>query len=163
MALEIERKFLVKGKPWQNLDMQGTLIVQGYLSIDPKAVVRVRLCKQRQGDAEEKSAFITIKSKNSAISSHEYEYTIPTNDAEYILHSLTENHLVEKVRHRIFFGDTLWEVDEFLGANAGLVLAEIELPSEDTPFALPAWVTEEVTYDTRYKNAQLALQPFNTW
>ncbi len=163
MALEIERKFMVHGKPWIDLGISGELLRQGYICTDAHAVVRVRLCTQNAGIADEKSAFITIKSKVSHIANHEYEYAIPAHEAEFMLDNLTENALVEKIRYRIPFDNAHWEVDEFLGVNAGLVLAEIELTSEDEAFSLPPFIGEEVTHDKRYANAQLAQKPFNTW
>ncbi len=163
MALEIERKFLVQGKPWIELSVHGEFLRQGYICTDAHAVVRVRLCMHSREKNAVKKAFITIKSHCSGISSHEYEYAIPVQEAEFMLDNLTENNLVEKIRYRIPIANAFWEVDEFLGVNAGLVLAEIELNSEDELISLPSFIGDEVTYDKRYSNAQLAKNPFNTW
>ncbi len=162
MALEIERKFLVQGTPWQDFDNTGIIVKQGYLSTEAHCVVRVRLCTPLQKN-EQHSAFITIKSRVTDVSSHEYEYAIPFHEAEFILNTLIENSPVEKIRHRIPHGEAMWEVDEFLGVNQGLAIAEIELKSEEESFALPPWLGEEVTHNMRYKNVELAKKPFNTW
>ncbi len=162
MAMEIERKFLVKGNPWQELDTQGTLIQQGYLSTEARCVVRVRLCAPMPIGSE-RTAFITIKSKSTDISSHEYEYPIPPEEAEFILKTLTEQRVVEKIRYRIPYAQAIWDVDEFLGANAGLTTAEIELNAENESVTLPPWVGQEVTHEKRYKNALLTLTPFSSW
>ena len=153
MALEIERKFLPAGDGWRAL---GTplLLRQGYLSSDPARVVRVRV----EGD----QAYLTIKGKSVGATRGEWEYPIPLADANELL-ALCEQPLVEKHRRRIEFAGNVWEVDEFLGANQGLVVAEIELASEDQPFDKPEWIGEEVTHDKRYYNSNLARRPFSSW
>lgn len=153
MATEIERRFLVNRDDWRRL---GTPRVyrQGYLSVDPDRTVRVRVV----GD----QAWMTLKARITATSRHEFEYPIPLADAQTILDVMCPMQ-VTKERTRIALGGHLWEVDEFFGANAGLVLAEIELPSETTPFELPDWLGDEVTADGRYTNAYLADHPYSTW
>lgn len=155
MATEIERKFLVKGDTWRAQVESSARISQGYLVANPQVTVRVRL----RGDR----AFLTIKGGAEGISRDEFEYPIPVADARAMLDGLAALPPVEKVRHLIRVGDHLWELDVFEGANAGLVLAEIELAAEDEPFERPAWAGEEVTADSRYYNAYLARHPFTRW
>lgn len=154
MGVEIERKFLVEGEAWRTLG-QATLLRQGYLSLDPARTVRVRI------DGEQ--AFITIKGKSVGASRGEWEYPIPVLEAAELLDGLCQQPLVEKVRHRIASGPHTWEVDEFLGANAGLVVAEIELGSEDEAFEKPDWIGREVTGDARYFNSRLISHPYSQW
>lgn len=154
MGVEIERKFLVEGEAWRTLG-QSTLLRQGYLSLDPARTVRVRIDGER--------AFITIKGKSVGASRGEWEYPIPVLEAAELLDGLCQQPLVEKVRHRIASGPHTWEVDEFLGANAGLVVAEIELGSEDEAFEKPDWIGREVTGDARYFNSRLISHPYSQW
>jgi adenylate cyclase len=151
--IEIERKFLVKT---ENFPKSGnkTILKQGYLSVDPERVVRVRI--------EENLAWITIKGKMKGFSRPEFEYEIPLEDAENLL-LLSVNPPIEKIRHRITIEGMLWEVDEFLALNQGLLLAEIELESETQEISLPEWVGEEVTSDPRYFNSWLSVHPYTTW
>lgn len=154
MGVEIERKFLVDGEAWRTLGA-ATLLRQGYLSADPARTVRVRIDGER--------AFLTIKGKSVGASRGEWEYPIPVADAAQLLDGLCQQPLVEKVRRRIAVGPHTWEVDEFLGANAGLVVAEIELASEDEAFDKPDWIGREVTGDTRYFNSNLIRHPYSQW
>jgi len=153
MALEIERKFLVLGSPWKSLP-QGALMRQGYLHASPEKVVRVRI----EGDA----AWLTIKGAMQGIVRGEWEYVIPLADAVELL-KLCDQPLIEKYRYRIPFDHMLWELDVFIGANAGLVVAEIELDSVTQTFAKPDWIGTEVTSDPRYLNANLQKHPFSVW
>lgn len=155
MAIEIERKFLVKGDAWRDRVESASRITQGYLAADPRVTVRVRLCGDR--------AYLTIKGEAKGISRSEFEYPIPVADAEAMLRGLTALPPVDKVRHLIRIGGHLWELDVFEGANAGLVMAEVELAAEDEAFDLPDWAGEEVTGDPRYYNAYLAKHPFARW
>ncbi len=150
---EIERKFLVNQVLFPGSDNQ-IIMQQGYLSTDPDRVVRIR----REGE----QAWITIKGRIDGITRPEFEYPIPVGDAEELLR-LAPFPPVEKIRHRVIVDGTLWEVDEFLGANQGLLLAEVELKSEDEPFSRPVWLEQEVTHDRRYYNSQLAQNPFIYW
>lgn len=152
MPIEIERKFRVTGTAWRMAD--GQRICQGYLNRDQHRTVRVRVAGAQ--------AFLTIKGVTTGATRAEFEYAIPLADAEALL-ALCDGPLIDKVRHRVEHGGLLWEIDEFLGDNAGLVVAEVELASEDQPVALPPWVTEEVTTDSRYFNSSLATHPFNRW
>jgi len=152
MGVEIERKFLVTGEAWRSAE--AVYYCQGYLSRAKERTVRVRIA----GD----SAFLTIKGAAQGISRVEFEYSIPIADARQLL-TLCEQPLIEKTRRKIPFAGFVWEVDEFLGDNLGLVVAEIELPREDAEFVRPDWVGEEVTYDPRYFNANLGRHPFSRW
>jgi len=154
MGIEIERKFLPASDGWKGLG-QPTLMRQGYLVADPVRTVRVRIEGER--------AVITIKSKSTGASRGEWEYEIPVPDAAELLDRLCEQPLVEKVRHRIDYAGHTWEVDEFQGENAGLVVAEIELGSEDEAFEKPDWIGQEVTGDPRYYNSSLIRLPYSKW
>lgn len=159
MAVEIERKFLVKNDSWRN-DAQGNAITgvrfrQGYLSSKPEATVRVRL--------EGEKAKLTIKGKNKGIARAEFEYDIPQQDANAMLDSLCEKPLIEKVRYYRNEDGFTWEIDVFEGENQGLIVAEVELESEQQSLALPSWVGEEVSSDPHYFNANLVSNPFKNW
>lgn len=154
MGVEIERKFLVDGDAWRTLG-EATLLRQGYLSADPARTVRVRIDGER--------AFLTIKGKSVGAARGEWEYPIPVEEAAELLDGLCLQPLVEKVRRRIAVGPHTWEVDEFLGANAGLVVAEIELASEDEAFDKPDWIGREVTGEARYFNSNLIRHPYSQW
>lgn len=154
MGVEIERKFLVAGEGWRTQG-EPVLLRQGYLSSHAERTVRVRI--------EGGRGVLTIKSKNVGAARGEWEYEIPVAEAAELLDGLCERPLIEKYRRRIPFGGFVWEVDEFLGENAGLVVAEIELPAEDTVFDKPEWAGEEVTHDLRYLNSRLIKQPYSTW
>ncbi|PUA28501.1 MAG: adenylate cyclase [Cellvibrio sp. 79] len=152
MAIEIERKFLVHGDAWR--DAPAVFYSQGYLSRAKERTVRVRVAGEE--------AFLTIKGITTGASRAEFEYPIPLWDARNLL-ALCEQPLIEKYRRKILHEGFVWEVDEFLGDNAGLVIAEIELPTEDTLFSKPLWAGVEVTSDTRYYNSNLASQPYSRW
>jgi len=154
MATEIERKFLVTGEDWRAL-ATASRYRQGYLSTDKQRTVRVRAVDGR--------GLLTVKGLSVGATRSEYEYEIPGADAEEMLDSLCEKPLVEKNRYTIPLGGVVWEVDEFLGVNAGLIVAEVELQSEDQAFAKPDWIGAEVTGDRRYFNANLVARPFSTW
>jgi len=152
MALEVERKFLVKGSEWRHVE--GVVFRQGYLSTEKERTVRVRVAGDR--------ATLTVKGINRGAVRTEFEYDIPLEDARELL-LLCEQPLIEKIRRRIEHGGLIWEVDEFSGENEGLVVAEVELDREDRPLAKPPWVGEEVTHDPRYYNANLIANPFRKW
>jgi len=153
MGVEIERKFLVTSLAWKTL-AQPLAYRQGYLCREPGRTVRVRVA----GD----QGFLTIKGPTRGASRPEFEYPIPADEAHQLM-ALCDGPVVEKLRYRIPFADLVWEVDEFLGANQGLVVAEVELPAEDTPVTLPPWVGLEVTDDPRYANSRLAHLPYTQW
>lgn len=152
MALEIERKFLVVGDTWRT--GVGVSIVQGYLGGSPTHSVRVRTA----GD----QAWLSIKAQARHRTRHEFEYEIPLADAHSLL-DLCSKERVEKIRRTIFHSGNIWEVDEFLGRNRGLIVAEIELEFPDQPFDPPDWLGTEVTDDPRYLNSRLAQHPFQEW
>jgi adenylate cyclase len=154
MGIEIERKFLVCGDAWRGAG-QPQLLRQGYLSSHPERVVRVRI--------EDDHAMLTIKGRSVGASRGEWEYPIPLADAEQFLERLCEQPIIEKYRRRIDFAGMTWEVDEFLGVNAGLVVAEIELSAEDQVFSKPDWVGVEVSDDARYFNSNLIRHPYSRW
>lgn len=151
MGIEIERKFLVRGEAWRSEDRQK--IVQGYLSRDA-VTVRVR----HAGDA----AVLTIKGPAQGLSRPEFEYAIPVSDAAELL-SLCGHRIIRKTRHRVHYGGYLWQVDEFAGDNAGLVVAEIELQSESESPPHPPWLGVEVSADRRFTNASLAERAYRNW
>jgi adenylate cyclase len=154
MGVEIERKFLLAGDAWRALG-EPMLMRQGYLSLDPDRTVRVRI----EGGA----GTLTIKGRSQGATRGEWEYPIPLDDAADLLDRLCQQPLIEKYRRRIPYAGNTWEVDEFLGANAGLVVAEIELASEDQAFDKPDWIGAEVTDDRRYFNSSLIKLPFSAW
>lgn len=155
MPTEIERKFLVKNEQWKDFANDGTPIRQGYLNANKERNVRVR----QKGD----QAFLTIKGKTVGISRAEFEYEIPLADA-LELFKLCDQPMIEKVRYLVAGPDGhSWELDVFEGDNQGLIVAEIELEAENTPFTLPDWAGDEVSHDPRYFNANLNKVPFNKW
>ena len=156
MPVEIERKFLVAGDAWRREASRSEPMAQGYLAGPPssRCSVRVRIA----GD----SAWLNIKSATLGVERDEYEYAIPRADAERMLATLCGER-VEKVRHHVPRGGHVFEVDEFLGENAGLVVAEIELSHADEPFERPAWLGAEVTPLARYYNVNLASRPYSRW
>jgi adenylate cyclase len=154
MGREIERKFLIRSTDWTREAISARPLRQGYLAIDDGNNVRVRTDGQ--------SAWLTIKGRGEGITRPEFEYEIPVADAAELF-ALCHGRVVEKTRHLVPAEMLCWEIDEFTGDNTGLVVAEIELPDEDTPFPQPAWLGEEVTADPRYLNANLAVHPFARW
>jgi adenylate cyclase len=151
--MEIERKFLVD-PAWRPRDA-GTHYKQGYLSSAKERVVRVRIAGA--------AAKLTIKGITTGVTRAELEYDIPVADAQYMLDHLCERPLIEKRRHLETYAGHTFEVDVFEGANAGLVIAELELQSEDEAFERPPWLGAEVSGDPRYYNNNLILRPFTTW
>lgn len=155
MATEIERKFLVKGDFLPEVS-SSQRIVQGYICSQPGRTVRIRICGGE--------GFLTIKgaSDEKGLSRYEFEHPIPLSDAEELL-KLCEPGAIDKVRHLIASGKHTWEVDVFHGANEGLIVAEIELSSEDEPFEKPSWLGNEVSGDRRYYNSMLTKSPYTEW
>ena len=154
MAVEIERKFKVANAGWRDTVTRSTSLRQGYVSTKPEATVRVRL--------ENGVGTLTIKSKTRGISRSEFEYDIPNSEATQLL-QLCEGPLIEKIRHLVIIGEHTWEIDEFSGDNQGLIIAEIELSSEDESFKKPGWLGKEVSHDARYYNSSLVIHPYNQW
>lgn len=156
MGLEIERKFLTLNAAWRAEAGEGVLFRQGYLTAGgDQASVRVRM--------EGEKARLNIKSVTVGASRLEYEYEIPVFDAREMLDKLCNKPLIEKRRYFVKRHGVTWEIDEFLGDNEGLVVAEVELDHENQVIDLPAWIGMEVTEDTRYYNACLVNNPFKNW
>ena len=155
MGKEIERKFLIDQQKWDNLNKpEGKLFRQGYLLTDKAKTIRVR--------ATESKGFLTIKGQTIGATRLEYEYEIPVTEATELLDNFAVSEL-SKTRYEIKFNDKLWEVDVFSGDNLGLIVAEIELESEDETFDLPDWVSTEVTEEAKYYNSNLTVKPFKDW
>jgi len=152
MGIEIERKFLVDGQAWR--EAPGQAYAQGYLNRDKQRTVRVRIVEDR--------AWITIKGASAGATRAEFEYAIPVADAQALL-QMSDGPLVRKIRRKLEHAGHAWEIDEFQGDNAGLVVAEIELRAEDEAFERPGWLGAEVTDDPRYFNSNLAATPYSTW
>lgn len=154
MGTEIERKFLVMSEGWREL-ATTTTFRQGYLSTVKERTVRVRTAGE--------VGTLTVKGLTVGATRTEFDYEIPVEDAHVMLDELCERPIIEKARHVVEVDGIRWEIDEFFGANQGLIVAEVELQREDQVFAKPAWLGEEVTDDPRYFNANLIAHPFNTW
>ncbi len=152
---EIERKFLVTRKDVVS-GHRSLRVCQGYILSENEGDARVRI-------ENNEKAFLTIKKRSSGISRWEFEYSVPLEDAEIMLNALCEGRIVEKERYLIPYKGRLWEVDVFAGENRGLIVAEVELDSEDQPFEKPLWAGGEVTEDPRYLNKNLAVHPFREW
>lgn len=152
MGKEIERKFRVKEDTWRSV--KGTRYRQGYLNSAKERNVRVRTMEDK--------AYLTIKGIAIGASRMEFEYEIPVQDANELL-EICEKPLIEKTRYRVQEGGFVWEVDEFFRENKGLIVAEVELESEDQEFPKPDWVGEEVTGDPRYFNSNLIKNPYTNW
>jgi len=154
MGIEIERKFLIKDDAWRAL-AEGTQYRQGYLNSTKERTVRVRTINDK--------GFLTIKGITTGATRAEYEYEIPHAETVAMLDELCEKPLIEKNRYKIAFEGLIWEIDEFFGENQGLIVAEVELESEDQAFEKPEWIGEEVTGDPKYFNSNLILNPFAKW
>lgn len=161
MAIEIERKFLVKEIPWRE-STHWVDITQGYLSMDPRHTVRIRLERSTRDRRDVEQGIITIKGQSKGITRVEYEYEIPVSDAANMISGMSDCMLTKR-RWYVQHGGHEWHVDEFRGHNSGLVLAEIELGAEDERWERPSWLGEEVTHDDRYINANLAINPYGFW
>jgi len=155
MAVEIERKFLVAGDSWKTAVQDEKVLMQGYLANQSHATIRVRVAGVQ--------AYLTIKGPGNGLSRSEYEYPIPAADAAAMLRELSVSSPIEKTRYKVRAGDHVWDLDVFAGANAGLVLAEVELGSEDEAFTRPDWLGAEVTGEARYYNVNLARHPYRHW
>ncbi|WP_029934798.1 CYTH domain-containing protein [Thiomicrospira pelophila] len=159
MAREIERKFLLANETWRQSVKKQTRFLQGYLNqieeSSSKSSVRVRI--------EGEVANLNIKSLEIGLSRDEYEYSIPLADAEKMLKKLSVGPVIEKVRYLVEHAGMTWEIDEFFGDNAGLVVAEVELESETQSLSLPPWAGAEVTHDVKYYNISLSKHPYKEW
>ncbi len=154
MGKEIERKFLVKGEEWKAA-ARGIVYRQGYLSSLKERVVRVRTIEDK--------GFLTIKGITKGVSRSEFEYEISVEDADTMLDDICEKPLIEKKRYKIPVHGLVFEVDEFFGENAGLIVAEVELTDEKQKIELPPWIGAEVSGDPRYFNSNLIKHPFTKW
>jgi adenylate cyclase len=159
MAIEIERKFLLKNDDWKPLVTKSCVIKQGYLQsgmeASQKSSIRVRISNDK--------AYLNIKSVDRIMRRQEYEYVIPLDDAEQMLSTLCGEVIIEKTRYYVPYMSHLWEIDVFAGDNDGLQMAEIELSSEDESFEIPGWIGEEVSSDKRYYNIHLLSFPYTMW
>jgi adenylate cyclase len=155
MGLEIERKFLVINDLWRESVISHSRLQQGYLANQPNASVRVRVADD--------CAYLNVKSTTIGISRLEFEYEIPLQDAREMLAQIAEKPFIDKIRYRVRCGEHIWDLDLFEGENQGLVVAEVELESEDQTFEMPLWAGEEVSADTRYYNVNLIKHPYSRW
>jgi CYTH domain-containing protein len=153
MHQEIERKFLLKSDSWRGSEA-GVTYRQGYLSSVPERTVRVRVAGDR--------AYLTVKGLTTKNSRQEFEFPIPTADAEQLL-AMCDRPLVEKTRYEIPYAGKTWQIDEYSGDNRGLILAEVELANENEPIDFPEWIGAEISGDPRYFNSNLASTPFRHW
>lgn len=154
MALEIERKFLIKNDSWRSRADNGTIIKQGYLNSAIERTVRVRIYGTK--------GVLTIKGKNENLTRKEFEYEIPLDEALSLI-DLCENPVIEKTRYLLIDNGNIWEIDVFERENEGLIVAEIELKSEDQLFEIPEWLGKEVSTESKYFNSALISQPFCNW
>jgi adenylate cyclase len=155
MGIEIERKFRLQDDRWRAEIRESTLLRQGYLANTPRASMRVRLAGSQ--------GWLSVKAMTVGLARAEFEYPIPAAEAEHMLGQLCEGPGIEKWRHEVVHDGSAWEIDEFLGENAGLVIAELELETEEQPFTRPAWLGAEVTSEERYYNFRLAQHPYRLW
>lgn len=161
MGVEIERKFLLAGDGWREVAQRSERIAQGYLVSAAAIAAGHARCSVRIRISGEQ-AWLNIKSATLGIQRHEFEYPVPLADAEHLLHELSDG-LLEKVRHHVMVDGTHFEIDEFLGENAGLVVAEVELPSTDASYPRPDWLGVEVSQFSRYYNVNLIDRPYAHW
>ena len=154
MAVEIERKFLIKNDDWKVNSDSGVHIKQGYLNSHIERVVRNRLYCEK--------GVLTVKGKTNHTSRLEFEYEIPYNDAIEML-ELCEKPIIEKIRYEVEFEKDIWEIDVFEGDNKGLIVAEIELSDENQKIEIPNWIGKEVSHESKYYNAALISMPFSKW
>lgn len=159
MAIEIERKFLLKYNPWTDktpyLD-----IIQGYLNQDGHVTIRARW--QRDSELQLEKGYITIKGPRKGISCTEYEYEIPADNAAMMITDFAKQS-ISKRRYLIKHAEHLWQIDQFGWQNKGLCIAEIELQTENTHIHLPDWIGADVSHDMRYNNFNLAVNPYQLW
>ena len=155
MSVEIERKFLVRNDDWRKSVTSRSAIRQAYLDRSANVSIRVRI-------KDSEIATLSLKSRPSALRRQELEYPIPVLEAEALL-PFRQGSVIEKIRHIVPHGDLKWEIDVFSGDNAGLVIAEIELPTEHHAIELPGWIGREITGQTQYYNGTLAHRPFRNW
>ena len=155
MGVEIERKFLPRSAAWRAAAERSVRMTQGYLANTSRSSVRVR----RAGD----SAWLSVKSMTHDLVRLEFEYAIPVADAQVMLAELADGPVVSKTRHFVEIDNHVFEIDEFDGANAGLIVAEVELGAADESHPCPPWLGTEVTHDARYMNSNLVRHPYSQW
>ena len=155
MSFEIERKFLVLGDDWSKLTQRHVTIRQAYLASNSTNSIRVRI-------EDDKTATLTVKSKPSSLRRLELEYPVPLLEAEAMV-QLRQGAVIEKIRHVVPWDDLAWEIDVFLGSNAGLIIAELELGNEHQQFRMPAWIGREITGQLQYYNSALVTRPYCDW
>ncbi len=156
MAKEIERKYLVKNEDWRNEIEHSIYMSQAYIRTAlGRVTIRIRIAGTQ--------AWLTMKGPSSGISRDEYEYAIPLDEANEIIATMCDTTIVSKMRHIVMHEGRLWEIDEFEGRNQGLIVAELELGSENDEFAKPDWLGEEVSADRRYSSGSLAVTPYADW
>lgn len=155
MPIEIERKFLVRADAWRDASTSSSELRQGYLNLERRCSIRVRTDGGR--------GWLNIKGATVGVQRPEYEFEIPVSEAEELLSNFAVAPPIEKIRHLVPHGKHVWEIDEFRGANSGLVVAEIELGDANEYVELPDWVGQEVTDDVRYYNTSLTRHPFSKW
>lgn len=153
-TIEIERRFLLKNDDWRVLASEAELLQQGYISVEKECTIRVRIVNEQ--------AWLTLKGYISDLTRSEFEYPIPLADAENILANMCPFKM-EKLRYLVNYQGFSFEIDEFFGENAPLIIAELELPSEESEFPRPNWLGEEITADGRFTNAYLSKHPFGSW
>ena len=155
MGREIERKFLLADESWRPAVSRSMRMRQGYLANNERVSVRIRICGEE--------ARLNVKSAGLAAARDEFEYPVPSGEAEFLLDVLAERPLIDKTRHIVTHEGFVWEIDEFHADNDGLVVAEIELDSLDQAFPRPAWLGSEVTHLLRYYNVSLVKSPYSCW
>lgn len=155
MAIEIERKFLLRDTSWHGQSYRSARIRQGYLTNEQRLSVRVRTVGNE--------AWLTIKGPTQGFARAEYEYPIPLQDGEQMLANLCQRPLIEKLRYWLNYAGHTWEIDVFEGDNLGLTVAEVELSDPDEALELPPWIGREVSDDPRYLNANLVRRPYRQW
>jgi len=155
VGTEIERKFLIASDDWRAEATDSVEMTQGYIAETGSCSIRVRIAGDR--------AWLNLKEIRLGARRGEFEYEVPAEEGRDMLRLFCDGDLIEKTRHRVRHGDHLWEIDEFAGSNLGLIVAEVELGSEDESVDLPAWVGEEVTDDSRYYNIKLVESPYSGW
>jgi adenylate cyclase len=155
MGTEIERKYLLADDGWRAEISRSQRLVQGYLARSQTSAIRIRIA----GDQAE----LNIKQSLDGVRRLEYEYPIPLADAQEMIDAVALRPLIDKTRHLVTRGPHTWEIDEFHGENAGLVVAEIELDDADESFERPSWLGEEVSSDPRYYNSNLSRHPYGSW
>lgn len=153
-GIEIERRFLLKNDAWKAVAGAPCLMSQGYLSVEKERIIRLRIIGNQ--------AWLTLKGYISDVSRSEFEYEIPVADAQTMMDTMCPFRL-EKHRYEVNYQGFIFEIDEYFGDNAPLIVAELELPAEDTPFPRPDWLGEEITSDGRFTNAYLSKHPYSQW